>query len=65
MLQKFMLGSVHEPAAWLTKSNALLASKKQAKTGVFLCMYLATTFLMVPVQRDVDIPFLKPIKLQV
>ena len=44
--------------SWLTKSNALLASRKQAKTGVFLCRYLAVTFLMVPVQSDVDIPLL-------
>ena len=42
----------------MTKSNALLACRKQAKTGVFLYMYLATTFLMVPVQREVDIPLL-------
>ena len=43
----------------MTKSNALLASRKQANTGVFLYMYLATMFLMVPVQREVDIPLLK------
>ena len=44
----------------MTKSNALLASRKQAKTGVFLCMYLAVTFLMAPVQREVDKLLLKP-----
>ena len=45
---------------WLTRSNALLASRKQPNTDVWLKQYLEITHFRRPVHISADTPLLKP-----